>query len=461
MGERILVVDDHSEIIYAVRRVLTHQGYEVLAATSSSEAVRAVERVDLAVVDIRLGNESGLELLGDLRAAGHDLPVIVLSAHTSPENVVEASKRGASEVLRKPLSQEQLVEAVHRALRHPRSGSRQAGRGEDAGPAVMGSSAQMLEVFKLLGLAAANELNVLLTGETGVGKEVAARIIHEHSERSRGPFVAVNCTALPETLLEAELFGHGPGAFTGAGKGSVGKVEAATGGTLLLDEIGDMPMAFQAKLLRFLEDKSYYRLGESEPRHADVRVLAATNQNLAERVDGGYFRNDLYYRLAQVPVNIPPLRERPEDIPQLIEEFIRLANRELDAKVEGITPEALADAGRHRWDGNIRELRNAVYRAVAGERSGTLSALDMELRRGVNGDGGGNGDHGAFHAAISQAVAGGRVLELIDRFEEQVLAAALDHYGGNKTRVAEELDMSRNTLRAKLRKHGMAADTDS
>ncbi len=453
MRGRVLVVDDHREIIYAVRRLLESRGLEVLSAHTPEEARPRFAEADAAILDIQLEADSGLALLEELRNAGDETPAIVLSAHTFPDNVVQASKHGALNVLSKPLDSSELLAAVEEAL--SQSAATAAG-GEpslaDEAYGVLGSSPAMMEVFKALGVAAGNELNVLITGETGVGKEVAAEIIHRHSGRADGPFVAINCTAVPESLLEAELFGYAAGAFTGANRASVGKVEAAAGGTLFLDEIGDMPLAFQAKLLRFLEDKSFYRLGESQPRRADVRVVAATNQQLTG--DDEHFRSDLYFRLAHIPVQIPALRERPEDIPALVEAFIATANREMGLDIQGVSATAQEQAQAHPWPGNVRELKNTILRAAAKQQRGIIERLELTPAPAGREATSGGGD--PLDSRIDHALATGELQDLMNEFERRALERSLRYYHGNKSRVAAALGVSRNTLRAKLRAQGMA-----
>lgn len=452
MRGTVLVVDDHHEVVYAVRRLLEAEGVSVLSADSVERAEPLVERADALILDIQLEDGSGLALLERLRAGGDETPAIVLSAHTFPDNVVEASKRGALQVLTKPIEGDSLLQAVEQALAQEVPPATDTTLSAEA-HGVLGSSAAMMEVFQALGVAAANELNVLLTGETGVGKEVAAELIHRHSPRSEGPFVAINCTAMPEALLESELFGHASGAFTGASRASEGKVEAASGGTLFLDEIGDMPLAFQAKLLRFLEDKRFFRLGESTPRQADVRVIAATNRCLAGGGDGE-FRSDLYYRLAQLPIHIPPLRERLEDVPALIEAFLQSANREMGLDIHGITPEVRRQAQEHPWPGNIRELKNVVYRAAARRQRGVIDRLDLEpsgAEAPATAPGAAAQDSdAALDALIDQALRNGELPRLLSDLEQRAITRALAYYGGNKSRVAEALGVSRNTLRARI-----------
>ncbi|MCG5529268.1 sigma-54 dependent transcriptional regulator [Halorhodospira halochloris] len=457
MQGRILVIDDHREVVYAVRRLLESHGLEVLSAATAQQAQALIDQADALIIDIRLEQESGLELLRQIRSEAYETPAIILSAHTFPDNVVEASKHGAQQVLAKPIDAEALINAVHEALAQTPQDT--DGLAIDHfGNDILGSSAAMMEVFKLLGVAASNDLNVLITGETGVGKEVSAELIHRHSARAQGPFVALNCTAMPENLLEAELFGHTAGAFTGATKASTGKIESAAGGTLFLDEIGDMPPAFQAKLLRFLEDKSFYRLGDSTPRQADVRIIAATNRELMSNWDNS-FRSDLYFRLAQIPVEIPPLRYRQDDLPALIDFFVQSANQEMGLELQGVSDSALAQAGAHNWPGNVRELKNTVFRAAAKKQRGTIERFELiESDTDASVPDAEQGQ--AIDQQIDRALRAGDLGQLLHDIEQRALHRALHFHSGNKSRVAEALGVSRNTLRARLQQTQERSEAD-
>jgi DNA-binding NtrC family response regulator len=453
MSSGILLLGAQSRTADSIRRMLATEGLSVLSAETMDQALAVLDQADAAVFCDHL--EGGYGLLECLRAHGKRLPVVVVSSNGTPDNVVMAARFGAVDVLCNPLDTKEFLAAVRQAL--ARAGAADARRDSHELQTVVGTSGEMHAVFKLLGVAASNDLNVLITGETGVGKEVAAHIVHRHSARADGPFVAINCTAIPETLLEAELFGYGRGAFTGATRDTRGKIEAANGGTLFLDEIGDMPLAFQSKLLRFLDDKGFYRLGESTARRSNTRIIAATNRPLPNSVADGTFRSDLYYRLAQLPVAIPPLRERPDDIRQLINTFIRELNRDLGLAIEGVTERAISQALAYRWPGNIRELKNVVLRAAMHTRAGRIEHLELAETPKVNGNGAG---HGEITEWIDEAVSRGDAHHLIERFEADVLRSLLKAYHGNRTRVAEDLGISRNTLRAKLRAHGLG-DLDS
>ncbi|MBK1735557.1 sigma-54-dependent Fis family transcriptional regulator [Halorhodospira abdelmalekii] len=453
----ILVIDDHREVVYAVRRLLESHGLETLSAATPQQAYELLDQADALIVDIRLEHANGLELLQQLRSDGCTTPAIILSAHTFPDNVIEASKHGAIQVLAKPIDAEALINAAREALRQAARPQSPPTTINHEAHSVLGTSSAMMEVFKGLGIAANNTLNVLLTGETGVGKEVSAELIHRHSARAQQPFIAINCTAIPENLFETELFGHTSGAFTGATHASSGKIEAARGGTLFLDEIGDMPASFQAKLLRFLEDKCFYRLGETTPRQADVRIIAATNRDLLgqpEERSREVFRSDLYFRLAQIPIEIPPLRQRLEDLPSLIDLFIRQANQELGLELEGISDQALTQAYGHPWAGNVRELKNTIYRTAARQQRGVIEQLELISGGAPSGDRHSSSAPSADQAIdqlIDHALEQGRLSALLQQLEQRALTRALSFYSGNKSRVADALGISRNTLRAKLR----------
>lgn len=443
---KVLVVDDQQQVIYALTRVLQGLGYEVLSASNKAEALSLLSQADVAIFDIRLDEESGLDLLAEVRSLGLQLPVVMLSAYVSPENLVMASRHGAVEILHKPAGVEEIAAALEEAFSKaaPVVGKKLGQLSPE--DAVIGTSAAMQEAYKTLGLAAGNNLSVLLTGETGVGKDVSARLIHTKSARSAGPFVAVNTTAIPINLFEAELFGYAAGAFTGANAATPGLIESAKGGTLFLDEIGDFPLAAQAKLLRFLEDQSFTRLGDATQRKADVRIIAATNQKLEQRIAAGEFREDLYFRLALIPIELPALRQRKEDLPALLEFFVQQANKELGLKIEGVSEEVLAQTQAHSWPGNIRELKNCVFRSAARQQSGWLTQLEIGTST-VSEQG--------LEELIRQALAKNELAQFLDEVQKLALTQALDFYAGNKSQLAEVLGISRNTLRTRLKALGL------
>lgn len=455
MKAKVLLVDDQESILYALSRLLGGLGYEVLTATNIKQALELLPQAEVAIFDLRLDKESGIDLLGQVRASGNSLPVLVLSAYTSPDNLVMATRYGAVDVLRKPVSAEDLSQALAKAVSKispPDATSKILQQRQAAG--VIGSSAVMLEVFKALGLAASNNLSVLLTGETGVGKDVSAKLIHSSSARSEAPFIPVNTTAIPGNLFEAELFGYAQGAFTGAKQAATGLIEAAAGGTLFLDEIGDLPLASQAKLLRFLEDQTFNRLGDAKLRKADVRIIAATNQNLSQRIEEGLFREDLYYRLALVPIEIPPLCERLEDLPDLINEFLLQINQDLNLQITGISQTALDQARNYTWPGNVRELKNTLFRTAAGLQTGLIESLDLDLHL-MQSNKSFSSSEDLIKAAIQIAIEENTLIEFAQNFERQLVEQVLEYYEGNRSKAAEALGLARNTLLNRLRSHGL------
>lgn len=434
---RILLIEDDPQARYALRRVLESEGFEVDERDRPVETDK-IKDYDLLILDLKLENESGLDYLTRLKEEGKSIPVVVITAYASPENIITASRYGAIDILKKPFDRDQLLELVYRVVK------REEKRELKTFGSIIGQSEKMLEVFKKIGLAASNDLNVLLLGETGTGKDLVAKVIHENSPRRDKPFVAINCSAIPENLLEAELFGYRKGAFTGAIKDTPGKIEAAEGGTLFLDEIGDLPLPLQAKLLRFLEDRTFYRIGEEKERKADVRVIAATNRNLSYMIDEGRFREDLYYRLAQILIELPPLRERKEDIPLLMEHFLRKANEEFGTNVQGFSKEALKEALSYRWKGNIRELKNVVYKNVLETKEGVVKKLSLSGKEGRK----------SFEEWAEECINNLSEEELkgvLDKFEKVFIKKLLERYQGNRSKVARLLGISRNTLRSKLR----------
>ncbi|MEN3028956.1 MAG: sigma-54 dependent transcriptional regulator [Aquificaceae bacterium] len=440
---RVLVVDDEQSVLLAIRKVLSKEGYEAITLTEPTDLQEYLERVDLLIMDIRLVGKNGVEVVEGLRAKGYNLPVVFITAYTDPDMIIRASRLGAVDVLKKPFGAEDLLRAVRVSLvkapplktlfLEPRS--------------VVFASKEMFEAVKQAGVASGCDMNVLITGETGTGKEVIARLIHANSRRKDAPFIALNCSAIPKDLFEAELFGHVKGAFTGASFDKKGKVEQAQGGTLFLDEIGELPYGKQAKLLRFIEEKTFYPLGSSKEIHADVRIVCATNRNISELIQKQEFREDLYYRISQIHVHIPPLRERKEDIPPLIEHFVGLANREFGTSIGGIAQSAVELAMNYHWPGNVRELKNAVFRACMKRRYGNLEEGDFELT-------GKTREKETLEELVSYILEGLKeeeVKELLPRLELAVRRALLEKYKGNKSKVAQLLGISRNTLSFKLK----------
>ncbi len=439
----ILLIEDERNVRYALKRVLQEAGFSVIDVEDPKD-VSDLKDFNLLILDLKLKTTSGIDFLKDLRERGINLPVIVITAYANPENIISASRYGVIDILKKPFSKEELLELVNRLMKEETPALKVE---VDPQRVIVGESERMMEVFKKVGLAAATDMNVLLTGETGVGKDLLARIIHENSARKDHPFVAINCSAIPENLLEAELFGYRKGAFTGALRDTKGKIEAAEGGTLFLDEIGDMPYSLQSKILRFLETRSFYRLGDDRERKANVRIIAATNRDLSRMIGEGKFREDLYYRLSQIVIEVPPLRERREDIPKLIEFFINKANEEFGTEVRGVTEGALKEAMDYEWKGNVRELKNVVYKAVLETKSGYIESLNLS--------GPGKEDLEGLITRCVEITPEEDLKSLVLRVERKVLEHLMTKYRGNKSRVAQILGMSRNTLKTKLKKYGV------
>jgi DNA-binding NtrC family response regulator len=437
---RVVVVDDDFGVLHSIKRVLSSKGFEVVALQSSEGLEEYLPESDLLLMDIRLEGERGTEVMEKLRAKGFNIPVIFITAYADADAVVSASRLGAVDVLKKPFSSQELLQAVKNALEFvPKlepSYSREL--------KVVGSSRAMFEVFKKVGLACQNELNVLITGETGVGKEVVAKLIHENSLRRKGPFVILHCPAIPWDLFEAELFGYVKGAFTGALVDKKGKAKLAEGGTLFLDEIGDVPYKLQAKLLAFVERKSFFPLGSSREEKADVRLIFATNRDLKKMVEEGKFREDLYHRISQLEIQVPPLRERKEDIKPLVEYFIALANAELGTSVEGVEEQALRKLMDYSFPGNVRELKNLVYKAVLETRFGKIKDFALHEEKNTS----------SFEKALElllDAVPEEELPNLLERVELYLIKKLLERYSGNKSKVASLLGISRNTLESRLK----------
>jgi len=441
MAEEILVVDDEPQMLIAVNETLRRKGYSVTAAASGVEALcRMKEKFfQLVITDMRMPEVSGLDLLRRVRNATPHTPVILLTAYGTIENAVEAMKQGAFDYLLKPFSSESLEQVVRRALT---SGS---GREEKTSHDLVTQDPDMSLAIESACKCAPSSATVLIEAESGTGKELFARLIHSRSTRRLGPFVAVNCAALPENLLESELFGFEKGAFTGASVSKPGKFELAHRGTLLLDEIGEMAPILQAKLLRVLQEKEVDRIGGKDPVRIDVRIIATTNRDLHSLVREGAFREDLYYRLNVVRLAIPPLRRRQADIPLLADFFCRRYGREFGKEGLRCGPDAVEALVRHNWPGNVRELENVIQRALALSSGPLLTAADLLLT------GDAVQEAGPAEAASDPLTVGTTVKDM----ERQLIQRTLDGTGGNRTKAAKLLGISLRTLRNKLNEFGL------
>src|SRR5207344_1191850 len=378
---RILVVDDEAAIRDSLRMTLEYEGYDFIGAATGQEGIALAEREapDLVLLDVKMPGMDGLEVLDRLRAMNETLPVVVISGHGTIGTAVEATKKGAFDFIEKPFASERVLVSLRNALdqRRLRDENRTLKKAVEIRHQMVGDSRALKQVMAAVARAAPTNATVLIQGESGVGKELVARTIHRNSLRSRERFVQVNCAAIPEELIESELFGHEKGSFTGATEKQVGKFEQADRGTIFLDEVGDMSAKTQAKVLRVLQEGEVERLGSARTIKVDVRVIAATNKNLEEEIEKGTFREDLYFRLAVIPIHVPPLRERPEDIPLLVRRYMENFSRENNARPKRITQAALDALQRYRWKGNIRELRNTVERLIIMSPGEVIDVADL------------------------------------------------------------------------------------
>ncbi|MBI4746824.1 MAG: sigma-54-dependent Fis family transcriptional regulator [Deltaproteobacteria bacterium] len=462
--ERILIADDEESIRFVLKKAMEKKGYSVELAEDGIQAIEKVkgERYSLIFMDIMMPGESGLDILTKVT----DTPVIIMTAQDTMRNAVEAMKRGAYDYITKPFDIEEVNLLAARAINAWKLSREVAELKKEirgkyaAGGEIIGKSDAMKQLYKLIGKVSASDLTVLIQGESGTGKELIAKAIHYHSNRSSGPFIAINSSAIPKDLLESEFFGHEKGAFTGAHERKIGKFEVAEGGTLFLDEIGDMPIDLQAKILRVIQEKEFERVGGNKPIPADVRIITATNRNLEKAIQEGRFRDDLFYRLNVVPIVVPPLKDRAGDVPLLVEHFLRRFRDELDVEEKGIAPEAIKILNSYTWPGNVRELENTVKRAmvmssgnkilpeglptaVFGEahvKAGRVKPLDRlweeKLKTFID-----NGDclkmKGMYDLIMKQV-------------ERPLLRFVLEKTNGNQLKASEILGINRNTLRKKL-----------
>lgn len=482
---QILIVDDDAQLRQSFGKILEGEGFEIRAAASGEAGVDEVRRAapDLVVMDVRMPGITGINAMQQMRAISPNLPVIIMTAYGGTETAIEATKLGAFDYILKPFDIPDILRLIRQGLNAGRLARARVaiapeddGHGEGQDDALVGQSRAMQEVFKAIGRAAPTDALVLIRGESGTGKELVARALWQHSARADKPFVIINCVAIPDTLLESELFGYEKGAFTGAGNRRVGKIEQAQRGTVFLDEIGDMPLTVQAKILRLLQEKQIERLGGRDPIPVDVRILAATNRDLEAAVAEGRLREDLYYRLKVVTVSLPPLRAREGDVPRLAAHFLSRLAREMDMQNPGLTPEASDLLAAHPWPGNVRELGNALKKALIFSRGAPMGAEDMAQAIGAGPAGAGQpGQSGQaaqaggaataepLRAFVRRALmdqAGDAAFEhVLDTAGRAAIAEALEITGGNRTRAARLLGLSRPTLIAKIEKYGLKLTT--
>lgn len=450
--KRILILDDDPVTCNFLKELLTKEGYEVFTTTKGHEALKLGREMDfnLVISDIRLDESDGFEILKTFRKMKPSLPIILITAFGSVEGALEAIKEGAFDYISKPFRIDDLLQKVSQAIeRSETEGEEQIKiqtlRKQYDFSDIVGINTKMLEIFKTVARIANSKSTVLIQGESGTGKEVVARAIHLNSPRASKPFIVINCSSIPETLLESELFGYVKGAFTGATINKKGLLEEAHHGTCFMDEIGDLPQSVQIKLLRFLQDHRIRRIGSNEEIEVDVRIVAATNRNLEELVKRGIFREDLYYRLNVVNIHIPPLRERKDDIPVLVEHFIRKYGIENNRKVYGISDDAMKILLSYDWPGNVRELENVIQRAVTLSHGPIIRPEDLpnHLYRKE-----------PFHIASEELLP-------LREIQKRYIMKVLEKTGGNKTKAAEILGINRKTLYRIARRYGIDLSKDN
>jgi two-component system nitrogen regulation response regulator GlnG len=463
---RLLVVDDDTKVLRSIQKQFHSEDLEVEITQTGRHAVELVRqfRPSVVILNVRLADMAGLDVIDCIRAIDSRLPVIAMTAHSAAETAIEAMKSGAFDYLHQPIDRHQLRAVLERALALDRLRRVPAVSDVEMPSAelelMVGRSPEMQEVCKAIGRVAPSDVTVLIVGESGTGKELVARALHHHSGRKEFPFLAINCAALPEMLLESELFGHERGAFTGAERRRLGKFEQADRGTLLLDEVGDMSLATQAKVLRLLQEQRFERLGGNDAIQTDVRLIAATNKDLYKEMAAGRFRKDLLYRLNVFVIRVPPLRERRQDIPLLIEHYLPIFGRRLERHIQAVTPETLECLCAYAWPGNVRQLQSVLKYAIIQSAGDVLTpeCLPENLRSGSASLGARQPTPEACMAGIAdftEDLLRGGELDIYRRIglemDRVVLSAVLRHVGGNQVKASAMLGISRTTLRGKLR----------
>ncbi len=468
----IVIVDDERSVLAAFEELLSARGHNVSTAIHAEHALERARAgdCDLVIMDICLPGMNGLDALREIKRLQPRLPVVIMTGQGTMETAIEATKIGAFDYQLKPLEPAEMLRVIDKALESSRLARQQVSLGylpaDVASDAMIGQSSNMQEVFKAIGRVASTDATVLIRGESGTGKELVARAIYQHSLRKDGPFLIINCAAIPETLLESELFGHEQGAFTGATSRRIGKFQQAHGGTIFLDEIGEIPLALQAKILRVLQERTVERVGGNDTVRVDTRVLAATNRALEQAIREGTFREDLYHRLNVVTVTLPTLRERRDDIPRLADYFLGRFARDLEIERPVIAPEAMELLLKHSWPGNVRELMHALQSVAIFTQGYPIQAADLDavLKKpspGELAEAGRRMDE-LLRSLVRQQLIGSRegplYSEFLEKVERLLLTEALRHSKGNQTHAARLLGLARPTLHAKLQKFGLTAE---
>lgn len=465
---KILVVDDQKAVCYSLQRFLQSEGYEVHTTTSGKDALSFLNdaKPDLVIMDVRMPGMDGIEVLEKIKQSQPDVQVIIMTAYSTTEKAIQAIKLGSYDYIIKPFDNDELLIRVRDAIKTKElmNNAVTLDVSDDyaGGERIIGKSPVMLDIYKQIGKVAPTDATVLIKGESGTGKELIARAIYHYSNRSAKPFLAINCASIPEPLLESELFGYERGAFTGADFKRIGKFEQYSGGTIFLDEIGDMPLGLQAKLLRVLQDGKFQRLGGTETIETDVRIIAATNKDLEDMVKNSTFREDLYYRINVVTINVPPLRERREDIKDLVHYFIQKYNKKLGKTIKGITTEAIERLKEYTWPGNVRELENVIQKSIVFCPGDYLSILCFE---GLGVQEGLQKSCASLEEAIQNLVdlafkhgCNERFQDMLNMIEKGMVKRALELTKGNQVQAAKLLGISRNTLRKKLEEDSRSND---
>jgi DNA-binding NtrC family response regulator len=468
----ILIVDDDDQLRKSFDKLLTEEGYAVESAASGETGLNRIKQriPDLVILDVQLPGMNGLETFKAMHAVDPKLPVIIMTAYGTTETAIEATKLGAFDYILKPFDIPVMLETIRKAIDAGRFMRTPVDMNVEphkiVGEAIIGRSPAMQEVYKAIGRVSATDATVLIRGESGTGKELAARAIYQHSLRNNKPFLVINCVAIPDTLLESELFGFEKGAFTGAIHRRIGKIEQASGGTVFLDEIGDMPISLQAKMLRLLQEKSIERLGGRETIPVDVRIIAATNRDLEGLIAKSQFREDLYYRLKVITIWLPQLKDRVADIPLLAEYFLQRFSQDLGIANPGITQAAVAMLCQNPWPGNIRELGNTIQKALIFNRGAPLSLDEIAQAGGTKIDipeSGGASAETSLREWIQKMLTQSSERNLfevcIDRFASILISEALSLTGGNRSQAAKLLGLSRPTLHSKIEKYNLRLET--